>query len=42
MVELEENVIKRIKEWIIESEPKPGFVDGPWQLFAKRLQTMKI
>ena len=42
MVELEQNVIEKIKERIIEAEPKPGFVDGPWQLFAKRHQEMKL
>ena len=41
MVELEKNVMKKIKERIIEAEPKPGFVDGPWQLFAKQQQAMK-
>ena len=41
MVELEQNVMKKIKERIIEAEPKPGFVDGAWQLFAKRQQAIK-
>ena len=41
MLELETNVMMKIKERIIEVEPKPGFVDGPWQLFAKQQQAMK-
>ena len=41
MVELEDVVLKRIKEWITQEEPKPGFVDGPWQIFARRLRMAK-
>ena len=41
MVELETVVLKRIKEWITQEEPKPGFVDGPWQIFARRLRVAK-
>ena len=37
MLELENSVLIKVKQWMNKEEPKPGFVDGPWQTYVKRL-----
>ena len=37
MEELEVLVIHNVKQMIEEVLPKPGFVDGPWKIYAERL-----
>ena len=37
MEELELLVIQNVKQMIEEVLPKPGFVDGPWKIYAERI-----
>ena len=41
MMELENSVLIKVKEWMNREEPKPGFVDGPWQTYVRRLHIKK-
>ena len=37
MDDLEKSVIKYVKEWVKDVQPKPQHVDGPWKAYVKRV-----
>ena len=41
MLELENQVLIKVKQWMNKEVPKPGFVDGPWKTYVKRLQVLQ-
>ena len=42
MEELEQIVLRKIKELIKKELPRPGFVDGPWKIYTKRVTDQAI
>lgn len=42
MEELEQVVLRKIKELVKKELPRPGFVDGPWKIYTKRITDQAI